>query len=107
MSALSRELANRGRADAVAVVADAPEPNPEPSPEADESEETVALRSELATMRLMALHKRALSEGVSADAVEDAMDGDDPKSLLVALILEVASSRGPTDGVVSAIEAGG
>ena len=37
----------------------------------------------------------------------DAMDGDDPKSLLIALIVEVASSRGPADKLLSALKPGG
>ena len=36
-------------------------------------------------MRLMALHKRASSEGVSPDSVEDAMDSGNPKASLVQL----------------------
>eukprot|EP01045_Picozoa_sp_COSAG04_P012082 COSAG04_NODE_800_length_10199_cov_36.147327_1_plen_2772_part_10 len=102
MSALSREIGSRGRADAV-VADDAPEPCPEP----DESEEVAALRTELGGMRLMALQKRAVSDGASADAVEDAMEGDDPKASLIALIVEAASRRGPADQLLSALQAGG
>jgi hypothetical protein len=58
-------------------------------------------------MRLTALQKRAVSEGVLADAVEDAMDGDDPRSSLVTLIIQLASSRGPADRLLSALTAGG
>ena len=58
-------------------------------------------------MRLRALERRALSEGVSNDAVDDAMDGDDPKAALIALIVEAASSRGPSDRVLSALSTGG
>ena len=47
-----------------------------------------ALRSELAAMRLMALQKRAVSEGVPTDAVEDAMDQARPKEFLIAMILD-------------------
>ena len=68
MAALARELGSRGRADA--VVADAPEP----CSESVESDTAAALRSKLQTMRVMALQKRAVSEGVPADAVEDVMD---------------------------------
>ena len=68
------------------------------SPEQDASEETsVALRSELAAMRLTALQKRATSEGVDADAVDVGMDGDDPKASLISLIVEAASRRGPAE----------
>ena len=45
------------------------------------------LRAELAAMRLMALHKRAIGEGVSPADVEDAMDSDNPKAVLVELLL--------------------
>jgi male-specific lethal 1 len=89
MSALAREIGTRGRADAVMS---AP-PGAEPPLETDNSEEACALRSELEEMRLTALQKRAVSEGVSADAVDGAMDGDDPKSSLVALIIELASTH--------------
>ena len=58
-------------------------------------------------MRLTALHKRAASEGVDADAVDDAMDGDDPKASLVAAIVAVAAQRGPTDRLLSALTEGG
>eukprot|EP01045_Picozoa_sp_COSAG04_P003104 COSAG04_NODE_122_length_24803_cov_180.609415_6_plen_2065_part_01 len=99
MSALSRELGVRGRADAV-VAADAPEPYPQP-------EESSELRMELEVMRLTALQKRAVAEGVSSDAVDDAMDSDDPKASLVSLIVEVVSSRGPSERILSALQAGG
>eukprot|EP01045_Picozoa_sp_COSAG04_P003103 COSAG04_NODE_122_length_24803_cov_180.609415_5_plen_2220_part_00 len=100
LSALSREIGSRGRADA--VVADVA---PELCPEADGSGEVAALRAELAGMRLMALHKRAMSEGATAVAVDEAMDGDDPKASLIALIVEVA--RGPAVLLSSALQAGG
>ena len=53
-------------------------------------------------MRLMALHKRAVAEGVDESAVEDAvedaveaaMESGDPKATLIDLILEASSSRG-------------
>merc|ERR1711969_400114 len=60
MSALSREIGPRGRADA-AVAADAPEPAPQ-SAGPEELDEAAALRSELEAMRLTALNKRAASE---------------------------------------------
>ena len=60
----------------------------------DESAEIAALRSALEAMRLTALQKRAVSEGVPPDAVEHAMDGDDPKASLIRLIVESASRRG-------------
>eukprot|EP01045_Picozoa_sp_COSAG04_P023830 COSAG04_NODE_2892_length_3413_cov_210.165661_2_plen_503_part_01 len=102
MSALSREIGPRGRADAV-VVADAPEP----TPEAEDAGDASALQSELAGMRLTAVQKRAMSAGLDAEAVADAMDSDDPKASLIGLIMEVASSRGPTERIAFALQAGG
>jgi len=86
MSALSRELGVRGRADAV-VAADEPEPQSDPSPPS-------ALRDELASMKVSALHKRALADGASAEATEDAMDDDNPKAALIELIVSCAGSGG-------------
>eukprot|EP01045_Picozoa_sp_COSAG04_P033884 COSAG04_NODE_7191_length_1170_cov_5.384687_1_plen_377_part_10 len=105
MSALSREIGPRGRADAVVQSAD--NDAPQPCPEAEESDEAAALRSELAAMRLMALHKRATTEGVPAEAVEDAMEAEDAKASLIALILAAVLSRGPVDQLFSALQAGG
>ena len=45
-------------------------------------------------MRLMALHKRASSEGVRADSVEDAMDSENPKASLVQLLLAKQRDEG-------------
>ena len=41
----------------------------------------------LAGLRLKALERRAASDGVPADAAEDAMDSDNPKAVLVELLL--------------------
>ena len=71
------------------------------------SEDMSALRSELQAMRVKALERRAVSEGVSAEAVEDAMDGENPKGLLIDLIADVAASRGPADRLLSALTTGG
>eukprot|EP01045_Picozoa_sp_COSAG04_P027049 COSAG04_NODE_3884_length_2450_cov_5.538069_1_plen_816_part_11 len=106
MSALSREIGSRGRADAV-VAAPSQGEEAVPEPDAEESDDVAALRSELEGMRLRGLERQALSEGVSADAVDAAMDGDDPKTSLIALIVELASSRGPADRVLSALTTGG
>ena len=35
------------------------------------------------------------------------MDAEDPKTALIALIVEIASSRGPTERMLSALQAGG
>ena len=58
-------------------------------------------------MRLRALERRAVSEGVPADAVDDAMDGDDPTASLIASIVEAVSSRGPADQLSAALTVGG
>jgi hypothetical protein len=88
MSALAREIGSRGRVDTLltkqaSAVA--------PVLEVDKSEEAAALRSELEGMRVAALQRRAVSEGAPADAVDDVMDSDDPRSSLMALIIELAS----------------
>ena len=92
MDALSREIGSRGRADAAKPGPPGPESGPDASPD------IAALRSELEPMRLMALHKRAVAEGVDESAVEDAveaaMESGDPKATLIDLILEASSSRG-------------
>eukprot|EP01045_Picozoa_sp_COSAG04_P014482 COSAG04_NODE_1088_length_8335_cov_16.006071_2_plen_1430_part_00 len=106
MSALAREIGSRGRADAVVAAAPTDE-FPEPCPEHDGSAEVASLRTELEAMRVRALERRALSEGVSADAVDDAMDSDAPKTSLTTLIVELALSRGPADRVLSALSTGG
>eukprot|EP01045_Picozoa_sp_COSAG04_P006491 COSAG04_NODE_320_length_16877_cov_26.485401_2_plen_419_part_00 len=62
-----------------------------------ESEEAASsLRSELEAMRVMPLHKRALSEGVPAGVLEDVMDGDDPKGSLIDLIVEAVVASEPS-----------
>ena len=49
---------------------------------------TAALREELGGLRLMALQKRALSEGAADKDIEDAMDSDNAKAALVELLLQ-------------------
>ena len=49
-----------------------------------------ALRAELQGLRVMELFKRATSSGVDTARTEDAMDSDDPKAVLTALLLEAA-----------------
>jgi lambda repressor-like predicted transcriptional regulator len=46
-----------------------------------------ALEQELRGMKLMALHGRAVDEGVAADALEAAMERDHPKNELIAALL--------------------
>eukprot|EP01045_Picozoa_sp_COSAG04_P016770 COSAG04_NODE_1430_length_6798_cov_9.576205_3_plen_331_part_00 len=50
-------------------------------------EQEARLRKELEGLRLMQLHKRALAAGVEEAAVEDAMDGRQPKVVLIELVL--------------------
>jgi hypothetical protein len=51
-----------------------------------------ALRAELASMKLTALHKRASADGVGGEALEDAMDDGSPKQAVIALLLQVHAS---------------
>ena len=52
------------------------------------------LREELVSMKLSALRRRAVADGVDEDAMEEAADGDDEKSALVQLILSCQTSGG-------------
>ena len=88
MSALSREIGSRGRADAVIATpevahADSPEPSPQPA----DSAGAAALRSELETLRLKELRARAKAEGAEPEQLEDAADADDPKQAVIDLLL--------------------
>ena len=51
------------------------------------------LRAELQGMRVMALHKRALSDGADETAVDGAMDSDDPKEATIELLIQASTSR--------------
>ena len=46
-----------------------------------------ALRLELQGMKIMALHKRALSMGVGAEMADEAMDADDAKAAVIGLMV--------------------
>ena len=81
MSALSREIGTRGRADAVG-----------PTAADDTSPASDPLRAELGGLRLKALLSRARADGVDADSLEDAMDNDDPKQAVIELLVQRASS---------------
>ena len=50
-------------------------------------ESDAALRAEIHGMKLMALHQRALEEGVEGARLEDAMESEAPKQALVELLL--------------------
>jgi hypothetical protein len=58
--------------------------------------ESATLREQLLAMKVTALQRRAQSQGVSADLVEDAMDSDQPKQGMVALLMahEASAAKG-------------
>jgi hypothetical protein len=51
--------------------------------------ELEALRAELTPMRMSVLKKRALAAGVNEEAIEEAMDAEEPKEAVLALLLEL------------------
>jgi hypothetical protein len=56
------------------------------------------LQQELQGLRLTALQRRAGSEGVEQELIEDATDSDQPKDRLVALIVQhVAAANAESD----------
>jgi hypothetical protein len=69
-----------------------PEPEPEPEPEALEPEDAaaIALRERLIKLRLVALHKRCVAEGVDADRLEEAMGMEDMKAALIELLVQAS-----------------
>ena len=91
MSALSREIGTRGRADAAVAV----EPSP-PDAAAADTPPATGLKAELEGLRLGALCLRAARMGVEAAALDAAEASADPKAALVELILvEHALLAGP------------
>ena len=91
MSALSREIGSRGRADAV-VAAEPSAAEPCIAPQ-----EPDALREELNALRLTELRSRAKSAGVSADLLANADDSDDPKQAVVELLLQHQATQHSPD----------
>jgi hypothetical protein len=94
MSALSRELGVRGRADAM-VEADSSvglEPEPWLDDECSEGDDA-SLVAELRGMKLMALRTRAVEATIADALVDDAMEGDAPKSALISLLTKHATAR--------------
>ena len=89
MSALSREIGTRGRADAVV-----------PTAADDTSPATDPQRAELGGLRLKALLSRARADGVDADSLKDAMDNDDPKQAVIELLVQHASPTGADQGAL-------
>ena len=64
-----------------------------------------AAAHDLRGMRVMALHSTALAEGVGAEAVEAAMDEDDPRAALIALLETAPSSASASGGAGAEAEA--
>ena len=64
-----------------------------------DQERDAAMRRELAEMKLMTLHQRALDDGIAEEKVEVAMESDSPKVRLTELIMQEAwASRRVHDG---------
>jgi hypothetical protein len=57
-----------------------------------------ALREELQAMRVTALQKRAASQGVDEAQIDDALDSDQPKQEMIALLLEREASTATQGG---------
>eukprot|EP01050_Picozoa_sp_SAG11_P023613 SAG11_NODE_4793_length_1764_cov_11.771171_1_plen_587_part_11 len=105
MSELCRDLGVRGRGN---VATDAVGSGEASLIEHVEDEPAiVALRSDLTKLKLRDLRKRAVSAGVDGDAVEDALDADDSKAALIALVLQHRRETGAMADVVQALESGG
>eukprot|EP01047_Picozoa_sp_COSAG01_P022626 COSAG01_NODE_1350_length_10605_cov_43.649743_1_plen_695_part_00 len=94
-------MLNGRRHGAVGSCCSAPQPSQLPSrvravtalPPAEDGAAVVALRAELAGLRLLALQQKALEAGVEEHAIDTAIEGSDPKRSLVALILSRAAAR--------------
>jgi hypothetical protein len=107
MDALCRELGDRGRADVeVRNVSEAVVPIVDAVGDeySDSSDAQVTLRTELQSLRLKQLRHRAGAEGLDDDAIDDALDGDNPKAALIDLLVEREAARGPTERVLSTLE---
>ena len=107
MDALSREIGMRGRADAAVASGSASTSDGAVSLESEPADDASALQVELGGLKLMALHKRAVSDGVDGESVEDAMESSDPKAGLIRLIVDVESRRGPADRIRLCLDEGG
>ena len=68
---------------------------------------TDLLRCELQGLRLKQILVRAAAEDLSEDAVDSALDADDPKTALIDLIVQQVASRGPLDRMLSVVASGG
>eukprot|EP01043_Picozoa_sp_COSAG02_P075909 COSAG02_NODE_15869_length_1134_cov_11.089213_1_plen_207_part_10 len=66
-----------------------------------------ALRTELEGMRLKQLWQRAAAEGVGEGELTDALDADNPKAGLIALVVKHVASKGPAERMLHALLCGG
>ena len=91
MSALSREVGTRGRADAVVARtperSSAPASAKQPVDAAPTTPGLARLKSELEGMKLGGLNRRAMQLGVDDAALDEAEEADDPKAATIQLIL--------------------
>ena len=89
MSALSREIGSRGRADAVVSQSSA---GVEPEPWIDDlnlnSEADAELVAELQGMKVGALGRRAVAAGVDEAELDEVEEAVDPKAAIIQLIVE-------------------
>lgn len=64
-----------------------------PHPDRQRQGSGTRLREELQNLKMMALYKRAQTEGVDATQLETIMDHDAPKTALVSLLVDLAESK--------------
>ena len=86
MDALVREIGARGRAD---VVTSAPPPAPPAADTAEaDSEDHVALYTELQSLTMRDMLRQAREAEIHEDDILDSQDAGDPKKALVALLVQ-------------------
>ena len=107
MSALSRELGVRGRADAT-VVAETGTADISSSVSLGLEPAPLPAAAGLRELKISELKKRARAAGVPEEQIEEAEDSEDPKASLVALIQQRVESvtysiDGGADGVAAAV----
>jgi hypothetical protein len=73
---------------------------PSSPPAGEVQAQVVALRAELAGLRLSALEKRAQTDGVDTESITEALDSDDPCAALVALVIDRLMHAAPNTGAV-------
>ena len=111
MDALCRELGNRGRADGTAHAASSWRSVGAAGPTAasfDSSADDIqAMKLELQGLRLSRLRGRALAEGIDEQALEDALDSNNPKETLIALLIKHILARDPAERMATALQGAG